>query len=403
MHGRADKSGDFSTECQKVKKWILILLIAANTLVMMALTFYLMKLPWLAGDEKFLIWSTSALEFVNREPPDSENFALINTSYDLNLIDRYDEFGFPVGNQAITDRQKLAQFLKVINTSNKKPKYVIIDIHFVDSSAFDDELAAQLNRMDNVILSAHINEFGELEKPLFEEVNYGISDYLIGSAFDGIYKYQLIFNDTSKLLPLKVHEAINNVQSSKIGPFVKVGDRWTMNNFIMNYRVLQKDIYDMEAGFNPVSLGELLYLSEQDIQDFTVNKIVIIGDFFENDMHETVVEITSGPLILLNALLTIQNGDTVVNAWLLLLLVTAYALLSYLVFVEGDLIEKQINNIAGKKLTRYLAGFASYFILLTMLSIITYSLFNIHINVFFIAIAFYVVDRITGVVLSRRS
>jgi len=239
-----------------MKKWSLILLIAANTLAMMALTFYLMKLPWLASDEKFLIWSTSALEFANRERPDSKDFALINTSYDLQLIDRYDEFGFPIGNQAITDRQKLAQLLRVINNGTKKPEYIIMDIHFVDSSAFDAELATELSRMDNVILSAHINELVDLEKPLFEGVNYGISDYLIGSAFDGVYKYQLIYDDTSRLLPLKVHEEINDVRSVKSGPFVKVGEGWTMNNFIMNYRILQKDIYDLEAGFNPVSLGE---------------------------------------------------------------------------------------------------------------------------------------------------
>lgn len=379
------------------------MLIAANTVAMMVLTLYLMKLPWLAGDEKFLIWSTSALEFVNRERPDSENFALINTSYDLQLIDRFDEFGFPVGNQTITDRQKLTQFLRAINAGSEKPEYVIIDIHFVDSSAFDDELAAELNRMDNVILSAHISEFGELEKPLFEKINYGISDYLIGNVFDGIYKYQLIYQDSLKLLPLKVYDAINECDSKKFGPFVQIGSRLTMNNFIMNYRVLQKDVYDLEAGFNPANLGEILFLTEEDIQDFTANKIVIIGDFFENDMHETVLEITAGPLILLNALLTIQYGDTVVNIWFLLLVAAAYVFLGYLAFVEGDVIELYINKLPVKNLAKYLAGFASYFIMLTILSIITYRLFNIHINVFFIAIAFYVIDQISSHLLYRKT
>ncbi len=363
---------------------------------MMALTFYFMKLPWLASDEKFLIWGTTALSFANREITDSEDFALINTSYDLQLIDRYDEFGFPVGNQAITDRQKLTQLLQVINQAAKKPKYVIIDIHFVDSTSQDDQLLAELQQLDNVILSAHINDAGELEKPLFEGINFGISDYLIGSAFDGIYKYQLIYQDTLKLLPLKVHEAINEIESQKMGPFIKMESGWTMNNFIMNYRVLQKDIYDLEAGFNPVSLGELLFLTNEDIQDFIADKIVVIGDFFENDMHETILEITAGPLILLNALLTIQHGDTAVNIWFFILMTAAFALLSYLVFVEGDIIERYINKLPVKKLTKYLVGFASYFIMLTALSLITYWLFNIHLNVFFIALAFYFLDRLVG-------
>ncbi|MEQ9468917.1 MAG: CHASE2 domain-containing protein [Ekhidna sp.] len=384
-----------------MKKGTLISLICINILAMIVFTFYLMKLPWLASDEKFLIWSTTVMDFSSRDMPDSKDYALINTSYDLQLIDRYDEFGFPVGNQAITDRQKLAQLLHVINAGNEKPKYIIIDIHFVDSSAFDDELLTALKILDNVILSAHINDFGELEKPIFD-INYGISDYLIGSAFDGVYKYQLVYNDSSKLLPLKVYESLSQTQSDKVGPFIRLGDQWTMNNFIMNYRILQKDIYDQEAGFNPVSLGELLYLTDEDIQDFVAGKVVVIGDFFENDMHETVLEITAGPLILLNAFLTIWHGDTVVNIWFLLLLTVAFGYLSYLAFVEGDLIEKRINKITRGKFTKYLAGFASYFLILSITSLATYWLFNIHINVFFIAIAFYLTDQIAGFLIYRR-
>jgi len=356
-----------------------------------------MKLPWLAGDEKFLIWSTSAVKFSNREIPDSENFAFINTSYDLQLIDRYDEFGFPVGNQVITDREKLAIFLSAINSGEKKPKYVIVDIHFVDSTSSDSSLYAELKKMDNVILSAHLGEDDKLEKPLFD-VNYGLSDYVIGSVFDGVYKYQLIYNDSLKLTPLKVYEAISGEKIKSYGPFVKVGERWTTNNFIMNYRVLQKDIQNLEAGFNPVSLGELLYLTDEDIQDFVSDKIVVVGDFFENDMHETIFEITAGPLILVNALLTIQNGDTIVNIFFFLLMIAFYAYLSYMVFFEGDFIENWISKFSSKKMSRYFIGFASYFLILAILSIISFAFFNIHINIFFIALAFYLLDRIVSLI-----
>ncbi|MEM7299340.1 MAG: hypothetical protein AAF391_13870, partial [Bacteroidota bacterium] len=113
---------------------LFILYIAVNTILMIVLTLYLMKLPWLAGDEKFLIWSTSNVKFASREIPSTEEYALINTSYDLQLIDRYDDFGFPIGNQSVTDRQKLTQLLQIINESQNAPKYIICDIHFVDST-----------------------------------------------------------------------------------------------------------------------------------------------------------------------------------------------------------------------------------------------------------------------------
>lgn len=357
-----------------------------------------MKLPWLASDEKLLIWATSQVKFSFQEPPDSEDFAFINTSYDLQLIDRYDEFGFPVGNQPITDREKLAILLSAINSGEQKPAYVIVDIHFVDSTSADSLLYAQLNQMDNVILSSHINQEGIFEAPLFNEINYGLSDYVIGSVFDGVYKYQLIHGDSLKLLPLKVHELLSNEEVVKRGPFVKIGDRWTTNNFIMNYRILQQDIINLEAGFNPVSMGELLYLTDEDIQDFVSDKIVVIGDFFESDMHETIFEITAGPLILVNAYLTIMNGDTTINVFFFLLMIVFYAYLSYMVFYDGDFIEKWIRKFTNGSFARYFMGFGSYFVILIFFSILCFTYFNVHINIFFVAIAFYLLDRLVNLV-----
>ncbi|MEQ9288105.1 MAG: CHASE2 domain-containing protein [Cyclobacteriaceae bacterium] len=369
---------------------------------MIFFTFYLMKLPWLAGDEKFLIWSSSAVKFANREIPDSKEFAFINTSYDLQLIDRYDEFGFPVGNQVITDREKLALLLDIINAGEQKPKYVICDIYFADSTEADQPLHEAMQAMDNLILSSHLNDKNELDTPVFKDINRGLSDYVIGSVFDGVYKYQLIYHDSLKLTPLKVYQDITGQEVEKKGPFVKIGDRWTLNNFIMNYRLVQKDIVDQQAGFNPVSLGELLYLEDKDIQEFMANKIVVIGDFFENDMHETLFEITSGPLILLNAFLTIKEGDTIVNVWFFLVVFGVFIYLSYMVFVEGDYMEQKISKTFGSiAIAKYLAGFASYITILALLSLTTFFFFNIHLNIFFLALAFYAMDKIVGFVYAK--
>ena len=376
--------------------------IIVNSLAMIFLTFYFMTLPWLAGDEKLLIWSTSALKFANREIPDSENFAFINTSYDLQLIDRLDEFGFPVGQQVITDREKLTYILDVISKSKKPPQYIICDIHFLDSTAADQALDTTLQKFNNLIISYHLNDDESIEYPVFNKVNKGLSDYVVGSVFDGVYKYQLLHHDSLKLTPLKIYEDLNDIKSRRLGPFVKVGDLWTPNNFVMNYRLLQKDIENQEVGFNPVNLGELMYLEDQDIQDFTANKIVVIGDFFENDMHETLFEITSGPLILLNAFLTIQSKDAYVNFWFFLLMIISYLYLSYMVFVEGDYMEKQLNKYFGAvKIANYLAGFMSYLLLLTILSCITFFIFHIHLNVFFLAICFYLMDKIVAYIYTR--
>lgn len=385
----------------KSKKIFLLVGIIANSIAMIFFTFYLMKLPWLAGDEKFLIWSSSAVKLANQERPSSDEYAFINTSYDLQLIDRYDDFGFPIGNQVITDREKLALLLDIIGKGVEKPKYVICDVHFVDSTYADKQLHEALQQLDNVIISSHLNDEGQIEKPIFEDINRGLSDYVIGSIFDGVYKYQLIYHDSLKLTPLKVYEDISGEKAEMVGPLVKIGDRYTLNNFIMNYRLLQKDIVNMEAGFNPVSMGELLFLEDKDIQDFTAGKIVVIGDFFENDTHETLFEITAGPLILLNAFLTIREGDTIVNLWFFLLLFIVYLYLSYMVFIEGDYMEQKIVQKFGTiAIAKYLAGFASYITILAVLSLVTFFLFNIHLNIFFLSLAFYAMDKTVGFIYS---
>jgi len=222
------------------------------------------------------------------------------------------------------------------------------------------------------------------------------------NIFEGVYKYQLFYHDSIKLTPLRVFEKINPVPIEKAGPFVKIGDQWTPNHFILNYRLLQKDIYDLDMGFNPINLGELLLLSPKDIAAFINGKIVIIGDFMENDFHETIFEITSGPLILLNVLLSLQAMDTKVNTAFFIIVGLFFLFLSYLVFYPGDFIEKRIQHLYKNfKLLKQLVGFMNYFLILSVCSIITYFLFNIHLNVFFLSVYLYLADLIVHRIYRR--
>ncbi len=376
----------------------------ANTVILFLLSFYFMSLPWLAGDEKLLIWSSAAIKLLQQEAPPSERFALINTSYDLTLIDRYDDFGFPVGNQAITDRAKLADLMSVINDSEDKPAFIFFDILFESPTDDDPLLEEQLQRFPNHILSYHLAENQEPILPVLDSINIGLSDYVVGNIFDGVYKYQLVYQDSLKLSPLKIYEKLHNVNASKVGPFIKMGDYITLNNFIINYRVLQKDIMNLEAGFNPISLGELLFLPPEEINSFLAGKIVIVGDFLENDMHETLFEITAGPLILMNVLLSLESQDTYINLLFWIILTVGFLYLSYMTLTSKDAIEESIKkrfNNAG--ILKYAVGFASYLLILTLISLITFFIFNIHLNVFFLACYCYGVDKTNDWIRTFRS
>lgn len=373
-----------------------------NTVVLFFLTTWLWSLPWFAGDEKLMIWATSAIKFKYREVPESKDFAFINVSYDLSLIDKYDEYGFPVGNQVITDRQKLTRLIQIINASANKPEYVLCDVSFERPTKYDSALFEEMGKMDNLIISYHLDDLNKPQLPETSGLNRGLSDYVMGNLFDGVYKFQLYFKDTIKLTPLVIYEDLLETESKIFGPFVRIGSWWTLNHFIMNYRLNQMDVLDQEAGFNPINLGELFLLPDEDVAAFLDGKFVVIGDFYEIDLHETIFEITAGPVILFNAYLSLLNKDTKVNIFFFIIIFGSFFILSMLAIYPEDLIEKYIKKKYGKiKWVRSLTSFVSYLLFLVMVSVITFFLFNVHLNVFLLAMYLFVLEKVSNFLQKR--
>lgn len=373
-----------------------------NTAILFYLTTWLWSLPWFAGDEKLMIWVTSAIKFNSRKVPPSEDYALINVSYDLSLIDKYDEDGFPVGNQVITDRMKLTRLFSIINKSSVKPKYILCDIFFEEPTQYDSALTAEMSEMDNLIISYHLNDQLQPRFPVMGNIERGLTDYVIGNVFEGVYKFQLFFNDSLQLTPLIIYDELEHQQSEKVGQFVNMGSWWTLNHFIMNYRLLQTDVNNQQAGFNPINLGELLSLPEEDVASYLDGKFVVIGDFFEVDLHETIFEITAGPLILLNAYWSLINQDTKVNIFFFIIVLGAFYFLSILAIYPEDLIEKYIRKKYGKiPWVRSLTSFVSYLLFLIIVSVITFFVYNIHLNVFLLAVYLFILEKVSNFLQKR--
>lgn len=362
-----------------------------NTGIMLALTMYFWSLPWLAGDEKFLIWSSSLIKKHFTEKPPAEEVALINVSYDLALTDKLDEFGFPVGQTVITDRARLAEFYAIMNAGNHPYQFMLTDVFFADPSTDDELLQSEISGLKKALFSTHLNDKDSVMPTVFK-ADYGISDYLIANIFEGVYKGQLIFNDTLLHTSLKAIDA----DAKLFGPFAKVNEQFIPNHFIINYSLLQNEMLKLAYNYNPVNLGELLLLPEEDIHAFVKGKLVILGDYKENDMHETVFEITSGPLILLNVYYQLLRGNTTVNFFFLLLIVVSYFFLSFLVVLPEDPVRSFLIKRFGKTriVSKLLTGITFYSVSLSLLSFCLFFLFNIHINAFFIGLYCYGVDWI---------
>ena len=90
----------------------------ANSCLLLVISYWLSHLAITPEDEYQIIKFSSALKHIGlswEEKPPKEDFIFVNVAYAKQLIPKYDETGiFPIGNQAITDRGKLAQLFTIL-------------------------------------------------------------------------------------------------------------------------------------------------------------------------------------------------------------------------------------------------------------------------------------------------
>src|SRR5690242_7495606 len=80
------------------------------------------------------------------------DFVFINTSKDISLVKDSKSNGYIT----ITDRNKLANFFKLLSDSNNQHKYILCDIFFDYSSDADTALEKQISRCKNIIFPFHM-------------------------------------------------------------------------------------------------------------------------------------------------------------------------------------------------------------------------------------------------------
>jgi hypothetical protein len=368
---------------------ILLIVSFLHSMFLLFLTYWLMERNFTYGDERFLIKTSSIIKKmvlgIDNKPP-REDFIFINTSYDNMLIDRLDENGFVSGNQAVTDREKLAKFFSIINKKPDSYKYIICDIFFADKSPLDSVLYSQLKKTKNIIIPYHIDTAGKIENPIFD-INKGITEYnIIGGSF---LKYALMRQDTLASLPLKMYQDLTNASFRRKNLFSFMNNRISFNNVIIDFKIRYYDIFEDKTD-NPYpyqNLGELLTLPDSVILHYIQNRIILIGDLQERDKHDTAVGLIPGILVLLNTFLILQNGENFIMPFLILILFIGYFLISIDVFSSKSFTDRRIiQKISTKIFGKFLVKFLGYIFYLGFISVLIYFLYNIHINLLFIAV-----------------
>jgi hypothetical protein len=384
----------------------LFLICFFHTLFLIFISLWLVNQHMVLGDERILFQVTAGIKKIIlgiENKPDPKDYIFINNSYDNMLIERLDEEGFPMGNQPITDRRKLAMFFDRLNKRPDNYKYIVCDVFFKDSSQYDSVFISKISRTKNIIIPYHINDSGKADLP-FLNINHGLADYR--SVQYVFMKYALTSNDTMKSLPLKMYEDITGKKFINKGILSFVDGKPSFNTIVIDFKLRYYELLDRNAErmYNIVNLGELLRMNDSVFYKAVNNKIILIGDYYEKDIHQTLFGKMSGTLILLNVYFTLLNGENLISIGLFLILFLGFFLISTELFSDKSLGERKlIAKYTQKKFGKFILKYLSYVLYLTILSILTYLIFNIHLNILIIAIYLKSVDSLLKYFKERKN
>ena len=259
----------------------------------------------------------------------SDDVFFINVAHDKQLVDISDEFGIPIGNAAITDRQKLIRLLDLINESGDY-EYVMLDVFFEAGyeTEVDSVLFNRIASMDRLVIPKHID--GALESECLEQ-KAGYADYATSINENDFTKY-LLFRKGGASMPLKAYKEVT-------GHEVKRVLLWYADNGKLARRVIFPKMYvRMDSPYRPdgqkayLNLGSDILDTEEEV-DWSVffkGKYIVIGSFAGDDIHTTYAGDLPGSLINYNVYLSLKKGQHKIPFILILVYFLIFFAMAYL-------------------------------------------------------------------------
>lgn len=336
-----------------------------------------------------------------------DSLFLINTCYDLELIDYFGESEFKQGEIAITKRKDLYLFLKKAHELDNY-RYIMLDLDIDEiESPYNDSIKTLIMEMRDICIPRSHN-FSVFDSRLDSKT--GWVDYTTIPDETGFVKYELAC-DGMVSLPLKMYNDL-----CKHNAFCKFGLL-----YFDNYTLCQKTIIpDFKIKFlisNSVN-GEICrtqyeyhnlgadIIDGNNVADIE-NRIVVLGDFFSYDLHDTYVGKMPGAIINLNTFLNLAEGKHKIQ-WGIVLIITFMYILMLIWTIRSTVILKRITalfpiltNIKKNKAVGLILTFCSLVFIFYVFSFILYLLFDYNYNAWFPVIWFTVVPRLIKVYKSQ--
>ena len=313
----------------------------------------------LFDDVNLLAW-VDQLVGSNKDYFSDEDVTYINLSKDKALVPIATEWGDTIGNDVITDREALSQFLTL--AAKSRYRYIFIDVRFEEgyNTPFDSILFDQIKKMPNLIIATHR-----------KDCNYTIADSSLlpktafadfrGTVFSGFSRYEFI-QDGQPSVALRMLNDIDHKDIKKHWYGYKC-DRLCYNLGYIPlpnnlYELSDEDIMDNTAVYSlrypylgSFILKNTMYSNEEIIHNLLDDKIVILGDF-DNDKPTTYIGEIPGPIISLAAYKYLHNGNHEINrGYMVFLLLFYWGIAIVMLTIQNVANLFKVNTVSNLVLT----------------------------------------------------
>lgn len=378
-----------------------------NAGCMLLLALFWLSLPRTFGDEAFFIKWTSIIKKsllgIDKKPlPNSVLYIDVSGSKaTVEIPDPLYEEPTGYHHAVITDRGQLSDFLQAIAQYGSDIPLVIMDISFEDVSPQDSVLQAAIDSFPFPLLGARRLDEQHQLVPSVLQMQTGVANYL--SPDNSFMKYPLFLADTLPSLPLMAWATTEGKKYNHKGLYPRLDGHRSLHKPIIDFKIRPYDLNTGNRGdtlgYTLRTMGTLLYewtfWEEADIKRMLKDKIIIIGDYYQ-DKHQTVFGNLPGPLIVHNAYLTLVQGESLIPWKWVLLLYALFWWMSARAFNEIANRQSDKQNNIKSAVGRIIVDSIDETFFLALGTILSYFLFNIHINILILLIYLKFVSYILG-------
>lgn len=350
----------------------------------------------LTGEKAVLKYWNAFTDWITagRDRAPADDVVFINVAHDKQLVDITDDFGIPIGNAAITDRQKLSRLLDLINESGEY-QYVMLDVFFEEGyeTEVDSTLFGRIASMDRLVIPKHID--GALESECLEK-KAGYADYATSINENDFTKY-LLFRKGGASMPLKAYTEVT-------GRGVKKVLLWYADNGKLARRVIFPKMYvRVDSPYRPdgqkayLNLGSDILDTEEEVDwsDYFKGKYIVIGSFAGDDIHTTYAGDLPGSLINYNVYLSLMKGQHKIPFALVIVYFLIFFAMAYLLLSGGANASQSWTWVWAKL-------FVLYSLILTIVCIFVFMIWGQAHDIFITSTFFSIVDLVNRRIKAKK-